>query len=173
MTPSLRCAGLARACQTGPGIDAVKSPRWSAPSGGRVLKQSWATACRPTVSPREGGHPDRNAQFEIHQQGRALIRRPRAAGHLGGHQEEGIGRAVHPRRAGNGSPRAIPRRCNVHDFPDPRVGKAIPYGVYDLGWDWDGSTSASITTRPASPSRASASGGSRWVRSRTPRRSGC
>jgi Rhodopirellula transposase DDE domain len=21
----------------------------------------------------------------------------------------------------------------VHDFPDPAVGKAIPYGVYDLG----------------------------------------
>jgi hypothetical protein len=21
----------------------------------------------------------------------------------------------------------------VHDFPDPKVGKAIPYGVYDLG----------------------------------------
>ena len=22
---------------------------------------------------------------------------------------------------------------NVHDFPDPRLGKAIPYGVYDVG----------------------------------------
>jgi Rhodopirellula transposase DDE domain len=22
---------------------------------------------------------------------------------------------------------------NVHDFPDPKVGKAIPYDVYDLG----------------------------------------
>jgi hypothetical protein len=26
-----------------------------------------------------------------------------------------------------------PERVNVHDFPDPTVGKAIPYGVYDLG----------------------------------------
>src|SRR4029450_7946211 len=26
-----------------------------------------------------------------------------------------------------------PERVNVHDFPDPKVGKAIPYGVYDLG----------------------------------------
>jgi hypothetical protein len=29
-------------------------------------------------------------------------------------------------------------RVNVHDFPDPEVGKAIPYGLYDLsqnsGW---------------------------------------
>jgi Rhodopirellula transposase DDE domain len=23
----------------------------------------------------------------------------------------------------------------THDFPDKRVGKAIPYGIYDLGWD--------------------------------------
>jgi Rhodopirellula transposase DDE domain len=26
-----------------------------------------------------------------------------------------------------------PERVNVHDFPDPTLGKAIPYGVYDLG----------------------------------------
>ena len=26
-----------------------------------------------------------------------------------------------------------PERVNVHDFPDPELGKAIPYGVYDLG----------------------------------------
>jgi Rhodopirellula transposase DDE domain len=26
-----------------------------------------------------------------------------------------------------------PERVAVHDFPDPEVGKAIPYGVYDLG----------------------------------------
>jgi hypothetical protein len=26
-------------------------------------------------------------------------------------------------------------RVDVHDFPDPNIGKAIPYGVYDLGAD--------------------------------------
>jgi hypothetical protein len=26
-----------------------------------------------------------------------------------------------------------PERVLVHDFPDPELGKAIPYGVYDLG----------------------------------------
>jgi Rhodopirellula transposase DDE domain len=30
-------------------------------------------------------------------------------------------------------PSGEPERVNVHDFPDPKVGKAIPYGVYDLG----------------------------------------
>jgi hypothetical protein len=30
-------------------------------------------------------------------------------------------------------PSGEPERVNVHDFPNPKVGKAIPYGVYDLG----------------------------------------
>jgi hypothetical protein len=32
-------------------------------------------------------------------------------------------------------PAGDPEKVNVHDFPDPRVGKAIPYGVYDMGWN--------------------------------------
>jgi hypothetical protein len=32
-------------------------------------------------------------------------------------------------------PKGRPEEVQVHDFPDPRVGRAIPYGVYDLGWD--------------------------------------
>jgi len=30
-------------------------------------------------------------------------------------------------------PQGRPERVNVDDFPDPAVGKAIPYGVYDVG----------------------------------------
>ncbi len=29
-------------------------------------------------------------------------------------------------------PKGRPERVDVHDFPDPEVGKAIPFGVYDL-----------------------------------------
>ena len=57
---------------------------------------------------------------------------------LGGHQEEGTGRRLQERRAGNGGPRANPEEVRVHDFMNPELGKAIPYGVYDLagqpGW---------------------------------------
>lgn len=35
-------------------------------------------------------------------------------------------------------PTSSPVRVNVHDFPDPQLGKAIPYGIYDVaantGW---------------------------------------
>ena len=30
-------------------------------------------------------------------------------------------------------PKSQPVRVDVHDFPDPEVPKAIPYGVYDIG----------------------------------------
>jgi hypothetical protein len=32
-------------------------------------------------------------------------------------------------------PKGTPARTKVHDFIDPEMGKAIPYGVYDLGAD--------------------------------------
>jgi hypothetical protein len=35
-------------------------------------------------------------------------------------------------------PKGQPEEVAVHDFPDPKVGKAIPHGIYDvahnLGW---------------------------------------
>ena len=30
-------------------------------------------------------------------------------------------------------PKGTPEKVNDHDFPDPTLGKAIPYGVYDIG----------------------------------------
>ena len=45
--------------------------------------------------------------------------------------------AILRRRGGNGS-QGTPEKVNVHDFADPKLGKVIPYGVYDLaaneGW---------------------------------------
>ena len=68
--------------------------------------------------------------------------RPGASGRAGpgdqrGHQEEGAGRGVK-----NGGrewrPKGEPARVGAHDFLDEELGKAIPYGVYDLaanaGW---------------------------------------
>jgi Rhodopirellula transposase DDE domain len=54
------------------------------------------------------------------------------AGHQRGHQErELVGRYANGGR--EWQPTSEPERVLVHDFPDPKVGKAIPYGVYDLG----------------------------------------
>ena len=36
----------------------------------------------------------------------------------------------------NWRPAGDPVRVNVHDFPDPDLGKANPYGVYDVTANW-------------------------------------
>lgn len=87
---------------------------------------------------REGtSHPDRDAQFryltglitEGHQQGQPTISVDTKKKELVGDFKNG-GREWRPHRQ--------PLPVRVHDFLDPALGKAIPYGVYDLanneGW---------------------------------------
>ena len=87
---------------------------------------------------REGiDHPDRNAQFEYINASvaRALVREQPAISvdtkkkELVGDFKNG-GREWHPQ--------GKPEEVRVHDFPDKTLGKAIPYGVYDMlndqGW---------------------------------------
>ena len=45
---------------------------------------------------------------------------------------------VNGRKANGGKeyqPAKTPERVDVHDFPDPEIPKAVPYGVYDVGAD--------------------------------------
>lgn len=90
---------------------------------------------RKTVEGRQ--HPDRNAQFEyIAKQVRSACRRKQPVISVDTKKKELVGRYKNDghewRRRGD------PERVLVHDFPDPKVGKAIPYGVYDIaannGW---------------------------------------
>lgn len=82
---------------------------------------------------REGSqHPDRNAQFEhIAQRVKARQRRGEPALSVDTKKKEVLGNLKNPgrtyRRQGQ------PVEVDVHDFPDPQKGKAIPYGVYDIG----------------------------------------
>ena len=60
----------------------------------------------------------------------------RGPGDQRGHQEEGAGRRLQT-AGGNAGRRAARCRCH-HDFADKALGKAVPYGVYDVaanaGW---------------------------------------
>jgi hypothetical protein len=87
---------------------------------------------------REGlSNPDRNAQFEyIGQQVTACQRQGQPVVSVDTKKKELVGEF---KNAGQEwMPRGQPERVNVHDFPDKKLGKAIPYGVYDLasneGW---------------------------------------
>ena len=82
-------------------------------------------------------HPDRNSQFEYIN--------AHAAEHLAAGEpvisvdckkKELVG--DYANGGAEWEPEGNPTRVGVHDFPDPEMGKAIPYGVYDLagneGW---------------------------------------
>ncbi len=66
-----------------------------------------------------------------------------------------------------------PVEVNDHDFPDQAVGKAVPYGIYDVINNEAGSRSAIRRTRPSSRSNRSGDGGDRWARSGPRKRLGC
>jgi hypothetical protein len=81
---------------------------------------------------REGAdHPDRNAQFEhIARRVRACHRGRRPAISVDTKKKETLGK-----KANVGTeyrPKGEPLEVDTHDFPDKELGKAIPYGVYDI-----------------------------------------
>jgi hypothetical protein len=87
---------------------------------------------------REGAtHPDRNAQFEyINTEVRRLQKRGQPVISVDTKKKELLGDF---KNAGQEwQPQGQPEEVRVHDFQDRVLGKAIPYGVYDLannqGW---------------------------------------
>jgi transposase len=88
----------------------------------------------------EGGrHPDRNAQFAfINKRVKAQLRSGQPAISVDAKKKELVGSY---RNAGREwRPKGKPEDVKVYDFIDPELGKAIPYGVYDLGrnYGWVG-----------------------------------
>ena len=87
---------------------------------------------------REGSsHADRNAQFEyINRRVLALQRQGQPVVSIDTKKKELVGEF---KNAGQEwEPQGQPVNVKVHDFPEKQLGKAIPYGVYDLasneGW---------------------------------------
>ena len=87
---------------------------------------------------REGAsHPDRNAQFEyINDQVRRFQRRGQPVVSVDTKKKELVGAFKNPGREYQRE--GHPEQVRVHDFLDKGLGKAIPYGVYDMtanqGW---------------------------------------
>jgi transposase len=79
-------------------------------------------------------HPDRNAQFEyINKMTKRFFRKGDPVISVDTKKKELIGKY---RNGGQEwKPQGEPDEVLVHDFPDKKLGKAIPYGVYDVGQD--------------------------------------
>jgi transposase len=87
---------------------------------------------------REGAaHPDRDAQFQyISQQTQAFQQRGAPVISVDTKKKELVGDFKNGGR--EWQPKGTPEQVRTHDFPDKELGKAIPYGVYDVtsnqGW---------------------------------------
>jgi hypothetical protein len=87
---------------------------------------------------KEGSsHPDRNAQFEhINRQVIRCQRRCQPVVSVDTKKKELVGEFKNPGQ--EWQRKGEPEEVKVHDFPEKKLGKAIPYGVYDMarneGW---------------------------------------
>jgi len=98
---------------------------------GRLLK-GLGYSLQANRKTREGKqHPDRNAQFEhINRRVLARHRRGEPAVSVDTKKKEPLGNKKNPGRSYR--PKGNPLEVDTHDFPDPKRGKAVPYGVYDI-----------------------------------------
>jgi DDE family transposase len=91
-----------------------------------------------TRKTKEGSdHPDRDAQFAyLNQQTRAFQQRGQPVISVDCKKKELVGEFANGGR--EWQPAGYPEAVRVHDFLDKQLGKAIPYGVYDVaanqGW---------------------------------------
>lgn len=104
---------------------------------GRLLKAA-GYSLQGNRKTKEGGtHPDRNAQFEhINATVKQFQRRKQPVISVDTKKKELVGDFKNGGREWR--PQGEPDEVRVHDFLDQKLGKAIPYGVYDLtnnqGW---------------------------------------
>jgi transposase len=105
------------------------------PSTVRHLLKESGYSLQANRKTREGqSHPDRDAQFRfISRRVRAQQRAGQPAVSVDTKKKETLGNLKNAGRTWR--PHGRPREVETHDFPDPKKGKAVPYGVYDLGHD--------------------------------------
>ena len=103
----------------------------SATTVGRLLHEL-GYSLQSVRKSREGvSHPDRNAQFEyINATATNFLRRKQPVISVNTKNKELVGDFKNAGR--EWQPRATPEKTLVHDFPSDAIGKAIPYGVYDM-----------------------------------------
>ncbi len=76
-------------------------------------------------------HPDRDAQFQhIAKRARAFECTGQPAISVDTKKKETLGNIKNKGKTYR--PKGNPRKVKTHDFPDKKLGKAVPYGVYDL-----------------------------------------
>lgn len=97
----------------------------------KLLRDHGYSLQAPNKSVEGKQHPDRNAQFEhINAKAQDCVERGVPVISVDTKKKELIGNFKNGGR--EWQPQGEPELVDVHDFPTDAIGKAIPYGVYDL-----------------------------------------
>ncbi len=119
----------------------------------RLLRQLGYSLQANRKTTEGASHPDRDEQFQhINRQVKQALDAGQPAISVDTKKKELVGDFKNAGREWRPQGKPIPVR--VHDFKDPELGKAIPYGVYDLAAD-EGYVSVGITADTAQFSVAS------------------
>ena len=97
----------------------------------KLLRSHGYSLQAPNKAVEGAQHPDRNAQFEhINAKAQACVERGVPVISVDTKKKELVGNFKNGGR--EWQPKGEPELVDVHDFPSDAVGKAIPYGVYDV-----------------------------------------
>ena len=103
----------------------------SADTVGRLLKDMGYSLQAPAKENEGNQHEDRDAQFNhLNAQVAAHQRAGEPVISVDAKKKEVIGNLANKGKEYHR--KGQPTRVDVHDFPDPKLGKAVPYGVFDL-----------------------------------------
>jgi hypothetical protein len=104
----------------------------SATTVGRLLHELGYSLQSVRKSTEGASHPDRDAQFEfINESAAAFLESKQPVISVDTKKKELVGDFKNAGKEWR--PKGTPDHALVHDFPQDAVGKAIPYGVYDMG----------------------------------------
>jgi hypothetical protein len=108
----------------------------------KLLREHGYSLQAPNKSVEGAQHPDRNAQFQhINAKAQGCIKRGVPVISVDTKKKELVGNFKNGGR--DWQPSGEPEKVDVHDFPGDAVGKAIPYGIYDVASN-DGFVSVGI-----------------------------
>ena len=101
---------------------------------GRILKSLGYSLQAPAKEKEGTGHPDRDAQFSyLNDQATAFVADDQPVISVDTKKKELVGE--YKNGGTEWQPAGSPTRVKTHDFVDKELGRAVPYGVYDLAND--------------------------------------
>ena len=101
-------------------------------STGQLLQELGYSLQANKKSLERGSHPDRNKQFELINDRVQVLQEARAPClSVDTKKKENIGN--YKNNGKEFQPKGRPIEVNGHDFPNKKLGKVIPYGIYDIG----------------------------------------